>query len=104
MGRLPQDFTIEAANNAVHEHYLSNKNRLRVSGNSFVLATNPGTVQDPYVFLMKNEKTTVRLVIRDIAGEDTENRNKYSTAVRKADMVLFFIDPWHIEEIREFHE
>ena len=83
---------------------MSNKNRLKAFGTGFVLATNPGAVQDPYVYLMSNGKSTVSVVIQDIAGEDTENRTKYSTAVRKADMVLFFIDPWHIEEIRAFHE
>lgn len=104
LGHLTEDFSIEAANQAVHEHYINNKNRLKVAGNGFVLATNPGSVQEPYVYLMKNDKSTVRLVIQDIAGEDTKNHIKYSTAVRKADMVLFFIDPWHIEEIRLFHE
>lgn len=103
-GKLAEDFKIDAANQAVHEHYVNNKNRLKAFGNGFVLATNPGAVQDPYVYLMSNGKSTVRLVIQDIAGEDTENRTKYSTAVRKADMVLFFIDPWHIEEVRTFHE
>ncbi|MBQ4207357.1 MAG: hypothetical protein II621_03555, partial [Clostridia bacterium] len=47
--------------------------------------------------LLKNNKSTIRLVIQDIAGEDTENRTKYSKAVRKADMLLFFVDPWHVE-------
>lgn len=102
-GRLAQSFNIEAANLAVHEHYSGNQSRLRAFGNSFVLATNPGVQQQPYVFLMTNGKSTIRLVIQDIAGEDTENRTKYSKAVAKADMLLFFIDPWHIEEIRKYH-
>ena len=103
-GRLAQEFNIEAANNSVQTHYSANKDRLRSLGSGFVLATNPGTVQAPYIFLMKNQKSTIRLVIQDIAGEDTENRTKYSQAVRKADMLLFFIDPWHIEEIRMVHK
>lgn len=102
-GRLAQSFTIEAANLAVHEHYSGNQSRLRAFGNSFVLATNPGVQQQPYVFLMQNGKSTIRLVIQDIAGEDTQNRTKYNRAVAKADMLLFFIDPWHIEEVRKYH-
>ncbi len=103
-GRLAQDFHIEAANHSVMAHYSGNKDLLRALGSGFVVATNPNAVQDPYIFLMKNGKSTVRLVIQDIAGEDTENRTKYSKAVRKADMLLFFIDPWHIEEIRTVHK
>lgn len=103
-GRLAQEFTIEAANNSVQTHYRNNKDLLKALGSGFVLATNPGAVQDPYIFLMKNDKSSIRLVIQDIAGEDVENRTKYSRAVRKADMLLFFIDPWHIEEIRIFHK
>ncbi len=103
-GRLAHTFNIEAANQSVHDHYIANKNRLKPFGSGFVIATNPGVTQDPYVFLLSNGKSTVRLVIQDIAGEDTENRTKYSNAVRKADMLLYFIDPWHIEEIRAFHK
>lgn len=102
-GNDAQHFTIDAANEAVQEHFLSNKSLLKPFGSGFVLATNPGTVQDPYVFLLKNGKSTVRLIIQDIAGEDTENRTKYSQAVRRADMLLFFIDPWYIDEIRAAH-
>lgn len=104
LGHLTEDFTIEAANQAVYEHYITNKNRLRVAGNGFVLANNPGALQVPYVFLMRNSKSTIRLVIQDIAGEDVAQHSKYSAAVRKADMVLFFVDPWHIENIRQYHE
>ncbi len=105
-GRLADAFHIEAANQSVQEHYSNNKNRLKAFGDSFVLATNPGTVQQPYIFLLTddNKKVSIRLVIQDIAGEDTENRTKYAKAVRNADMVLFFIDPWHIEEVREYHK
>lgn len=106
-GRLTQKFNIEAANKAVHEHYNTNKSRLKAFGNGFVLATNPGEVQQPYIFLLtsnEDKKNSVRLVIQDIAGEDTENRTKYSKAVRKADLLLLFIDPWHIEEVRSFHK
>ena len=103
-GRLAQEFTIDPANNAVLTHYRNNKDLLKSLGSGFVLATNPGTVQDPYVFLIKNNKSTIRLVIQDIAGEDVENRTKYSKIVRKADMILYFIDPWHIEEIRSIHQ
>ena len=103
-GRLAQDFTIEAANNSVQVHYTLNKDRLKSMGSGFVLATDPGVVQDPYVFLMKNGKSSTRLVIQDIAGEDTNNRTKYSKVVRKADLLLFFIDPWHIEEVRNIHK
>ena len=103
-GRLARSFNIEAANHAVHEHYMNNKNRLKAFGKGFVLATNPGEVQQPYIFLLTNGKNTIRLVIQDIAGEDTENRTKYSKAVRKADMLLYFIDPWHIEEVRAYHK
>ena len=103
-GRLAGDFSIEPANNSVQMHYIGNKNRLRSVDGSFVLATNPNASQDPYIFLMKNGKSTVRLVIQDIAGEDVENRVKYNQAVRKADMILFFVDPWHIEEIRAAHK
>lgn len=103
-GRLAKSFTIEAANHSVYENYINNKNRLRVGGNGFVSATDPGVVQDPYIFLLRKDNNTIRLVLQDIAGEDTENGTKYSIAVRKADMVLFFVDPWHIEEIRTFHE
>ena len=103
-GRLAQEFSIEAANHSVQAHYTGNKDLLRALGSGFVVATNPNAVQDPYIFLMKNGRSTIRLVIQDIAGEDTENRTKYSQAVRKADMLLFFIDPWHIEEIRTFHQ
>lgn len=102
-GRLAQEFTIEAANYSVQERYLSNKARLRSFGKGFVLATNPGSYQAPYIFLLKNKNSSIRLIIQDIAGEDTENRTKYSTITRKADMVLFFVDPWHIEEIRNSH-
>lgn len=102
-GRLAQDFNIEAANYAVHQHYMSNKNRLQSFGQGFVLATNPGATQDPYIYLLKNSKGSVRLVIQDIAGEHAEHRTKYSTVVRKADLVLFFVDPWHIAEVRNFH-
>ncbi len=103
-GRLAEAFNIEAANQSVQEHYSKNKNRLKVFGDSFILATNPGEIQQPYIFLLSNGKTSIRLVIQDIAGEDTENRTKYSRAVRNADMILFFIDPWHIEEIRAYHK
>ena len=103
-GRQAHSFTIEAANQSVLDHYLANKNRLKAFGNGFVLATNPGVVQDPYVFLMSNGKSNIRLVIQDVAGEDTENRTKYNKAVRNADMLLFFIDPWHIEEVRSYHK
>ncbi len=103
-GRLARTFNIEAANHAVHEHYNNNKSRLKAFGNGFVLATNPGEIQQPYIYLLTNGKSTIRLIIQDIAGEDTENRTKYSKAVRKADMLLFFIDPWHIEEIRAYHK
>lgn len=103
MGKAASDFNIEAANNSVQAHYEANKNRLKSMGHEFVLATNPGAVQEPYVFLVKNKKSAFRLVIQDIAGEDTSNRTKYSRAVRKADMLLFFVDPWHIEEIRNKH-
>lgn len=102
-GRLAQAFNIEAANLAVHEHYNDNQSRLRTFGSKFVRATNPGVQQQPYVFLMRNGKSTIRLIIQDIAGEDAQNRTKYSKAVAKADMLLFFIDPWHIEEIRKYH-
>jgi len=103
-GRLAQEFTIEPANYSVQKHYSDNKDRLKSMGSGFVLATNPGVMQDPYIFLMRNSKNTIRLVIQDIAGEDTENRTKYSRMVRKADMLLFFIDPWHIEEVRTAHK
>ena len=102
-GRLAQAFTIEPANHSVHEHYTENKNRLKAFIGGFVLATNPGTVQSPYIYLLSNGKSTVRLVIQDIAGEDTENRTKYSKAVRRADLLLYFVDSWHIEEVRAFH-
>ena len=105
-GRLANSFNIEPANNAVREHYRTNKDCLKAFGNSFVLANNPVVVQEPYVFLLKNNttKASIRLVIQDIAGEDTLNRTKYSGDVRKADMLIFFIDPWHIEEMRLFHQ
>ena len=103
-GRVAHEFNIEAANNSVQEHYSNNKDRLKSLNNGFVLATNPGVVQDPYIFLLKNEKSTIRLVIQDIAGEDTQNRTKYSKVVRKADMLMYFIDPWHIEEMRAYHK
>ena len=106
-GQLTSEFEIEAANNSVEAHYSANKERLKPLGKGFVLATNPGAVQDPYIFILKHKndaKNTIRLVIQDVAGEDTANRTKYSKVVRKADMVLFFIDPWHIEEIRAFHK
>ena len=103
-GRLAEAFNIEAANQSVQEHYSKNKNRLKAFGDSFVLATNPGEIQQPYIFLLTNGETSIRLVIQDIAGEDTENRTKYSKAVRNADMILFFIDPWHIEEVRAYHK
>lgn len=103
-GRLAQAFKIEPANESVHEHYRGNKNRLRAFGKGFVLATNPGAIQEPYVYYLKNGKSTIRLVIQDVAGEDTENRMKYSKMTRKADMVLYFVDPWHIEEVRAFHK
>ena len=102
-GRTAQNFTIEPANDSVQEHYRSNKDLLKAMGSGFVLATNPYSMQDPYVFLMKNNKTSFRLVVQDIAGEDAKNRTKYSRMVRKADMLLFFIDPWHIEEVRAMH-
>lgn len=102
-GRQAQAFNIEAANLAVQEHYNENLRRLRAFGSKFVGATNPGVQQQPYVFLMNNGKSTIRLVIQDIAGEDAQNRTKYRKAVAKADMLLFFIDPWHIEEIRKYH-
>jgi len=102
-GRLAQEFKIEPANASVLAHYSKNKGQLKCLGTGFVLATNPGTVQDPYIFLMKNDKSSIRLVVQDIAGEDVKNRTKYSKAVRKADMLLFFVDPWHIEEIRAIH-
>lgn len=103
-GRQTQGFSMEAANNAVNVHYAINKNRLKPFGNGFVLATNPGAVQEPYVYLLRKDNSSVRLVIQDIAGEDTENRTKYSAVVRKADMLMFFVDPWHIEEMRTFHK
>ncbi len=103
-GRLTQKFHIEAANQSVHEHYIANKSRLKAFGSGFVLATNPGEVQQPYIFLLTGGKETIRLVIQDIAGEDTENRTKYSKAVRKADLLLLFVDPWHIEEVRAYHK
>lgn len=102
-GRLAQKFTIEAANDSVQRHYHNNKDQLKAMGTKFVLATNPGIVQEPYIFLMRNNKTSIRLVIQDIAGEDVEYRTKYSKSVRKADLILFFIDPWHIEEVRARH-
>ncbi len=104
LGHLTADFSIEAANQAVYEHYSFNKNCLKVGSVDFIKATDPNAPQVPYVYLMKNDKSTVRLVIQDIAGEDTKNHVKYSATVRKADMVLFFIDPWHIEEIFWLHE
>ncbi len=103
-GRLAQKFNIEAANKAVHEHYSTNKQRLKAFGNGFVLATNPGEIQQPYIFLLTCGNESIRLVIQDIAGEDTENRTKYSKAVRKADLLLLFVDPWHIEEVRSYHK
>ena len=103
-GRLAESFHIEAANHSVQEHYNNNKNRLKAFGNGFILATNPGVVQQPYIFLLTNGKHSIRLVIQDVAGEDTENRTKYARAVHKADMLLFFIDPWHIEEVRAYHK
>ena len=103
-GRLAQAFNIEPANHTVHQHYTDNKNRLKAFSGGFVLATNPGTVQSPYIYLMNNGKSTIRLIIQDIAGEDTENRTKYSKAVRKADLLLYFVDPWHIEEVRAYHK
>ncbi len=105
-GKHAKSFNIEAANESVQAHYNNNKNRLKAFGDGFILATNPGETQQPYIFMLTNDKndSSVRLVIQDIAGEDTENRTKYSKAVRNADMILFFIDPWHIEEIRAFHK
>ena len=103
-GRLAQAFNIEAANDTVREHFDSNKRLLKALSSRFVQATNPGVVQHPYVYLLSNGKSSIRLVIQDIAGEDVANRTKYKNAVLKADMLLFFIDPWHIEEIRMQHE
>ena len=86
-GRLASTYNIEAANQSVHNHYENNKNRLKAYSGSFVLATNPNGTQDPYVYLLSHNGKTVRLVIQDIAGEDTANHVKYSSAVRRADMV-----------------
>ena len=102
-GRQAQAFTLEPANNSVAEHYSLNQRRLQAFSSGFIMATNPGVTQEPYVYLMSNGKSTIRLIIQDIAGEDTENRIKYNNAVRKADMLLFFVDPWHISEVRAFH-
>ena len=102
-GRQAQAFTMEPANHNVDEHYATNQRRLQAYSSGFVMATNPGTAQEPYVYLMSNGKSTVRLIIQDIAGEDTENRIKYNNVIRKADLILFFIDPWHISEVRAFH-
>ena len=102
-GRVAQEFKISPANGSVEEHFRQNKEHLKSLSSGFVLATNPAAVQAPYIFLLQNDKSTIRLVIQDIAGEDVKNRTKYSKAVRKADMLMFFIDPWHIEEMRAFH-
>ncbi len=102
-GRQAAAFTLEPANHAVDEHYSKNQRRLQAFSSGFVMATNPGTTQEPYVYLMSNGKTKIRLIIQDIAGEDTENRIKYNNVVRKADMILFFVDPWHISDVRAFH-
>ncbi len=102
-GRLATAFRIEAANRAVDEHYNSNKRRLQAFSSGFVMATNPSAVQEPYIYVLENGKSRIRLVIQDIAGEDSENRIKYANVVRKADMMLFFVDPWHISEVRSFH-
>ena len=103
-GRLTETFNIEPANHSVHDHYIGNKNRLKVLAGNFVLATNPVQIQSPYIFLMSNAKSNIRLIIQDVAGEDTENRTKYSKEVRNADLALYFVDPWHIEEVRVFHK
>ena len=40
---------------------------------------------------MSNDKSNIRLIIQDVAGEDTENRTKYSKEVRNADLALYFV-------------
>ncbi len=97
------EFTLEGANSSVDLHYQANLERLNTFATGFVPATNPVGTQDPYVYLMKKGRRKVRLVIQDIAGEDTNDHVKYNSAIHKADMLLFFVDPWHIQELRQAH-